>query len=70
MKDYQKRMVKEYQELRECRDKLGRMLALYDEGTLEFELSCPVVLLETQLHIMIAYLNILEQRAEIEGIEL
>lgn len=50
--------------------KLGTMISHYYAGTLDFKPTCPIELLETQYHTMYAYLKILEQRAEIEGIEL
>ena len=70
MKDYKQRMIDEYNELKERKDKLGFVLVKESRGGLDFELSCPVNLLKAQYNTMCAYLNILEQRAEIEGIEL
>lgn len=70
MEDYKQRMVDEYKELKERVKKLGDMLLDYAHGELDFEPNCPIKLLETQWHIMHTYLFILEQRAEIEGIEL
>ena len=69
MKDYKQRMVNEYNELKERTDKLGLMIGNYHGGTLDFEPNCPIELLETQYYTMCAYLKILEQRAEVEGIE-
>ena len=70
MEDYKQRMVSEYKELKERAEKLGNMLLDYEYGELDFEPACPIKLLETQWHTMNAYIAILEQRAEIEGIEL
>ncbi|HIB3450522.1 TPA: crAss001_48 related protein [Streptococcus pyogenes] len=44
------------------------MLNRYYLDELDFELSCPIELLQTQWHIMGAYLKILEQRFLVEGI--
>jgi hypothetical protein len=46
------------------------MLNRYDSGTLDFEPSCPVSLLDDQLTIMIRYAQILEYRAAIEDVNL
>lgn len=70
MEAYKQRMVNEYNELKERTDKLGFMLVKESQGGLDFELSCPVNLLKAQYNAMNAYLNILQVRAEIEGIEL
>ena len=70
MEAYKKRMLKEYFELKERTEKLGRLLDKHLYGELDFELNCPVALLESQYYTMQAYLSILVQRAEIEGIEL
>lgn len=70
MEAYKERMVKEYFELKERTEKLGRLLDKHLYGELGFELNCPVALLESQYYTMQAYLSILVQRAEIEGIEL
>lgn len=70
MEAYKKRMLKEYFELKERTEKLGRLLDKHLYGELDFELNCPVALLESQYYTMQAYLSILAQRAEIEGIEL
>lgn len=69
MEEYKERMVKEYTELRERYTKLHRMLIKHDAGKLEFTLNCPIELLREQASIMERYLNILEMRAVIEGVE-
>lgn len=70
MELYKQRILEEYKELKERTEKLGGVLtrAAYDE--LDFELTCPVELLQSQWHAMRAYLKILEVRAVIEGIKL
>ena len=70
MEDYKQRIVNEYNELQERTVKLGFMLVRESRGGLDFELSCPVSLLKAQYNAMNSYLNILELRAEIDGIEL
>lgn len=68
--DYKQRMVNEYHELKEKYTKLHRMLIKYEAGTLDFELTCPIELLEHQASVMGEYLRVLEVRAEMEGIKL
>ncbi|MCY7186396.1 crAss001_48 related protein [Streptococcus gallolyticus] len=70
MEDYKVRFIKEYKELKERADKLCRMLDRWLNNDLDFVPSCSFELLESQYHVMKAYLSILEQRAKIEGIEL
>lgn len=70
MEAYKERMKTEYNELDEKTIKLHSMLIKYNNGTLGFELNCPIELLRSQYHIMCAYLNILQRRADIEGVEL
>lgn len=68
MEDYKVRFIKEYKELKDRCEKLNRMLECYYAGTLDFELTCPIMLLEAQLRSMSEYLICLERRAEIEKI--
>ena len=68
MEDYKRRMVTEYRGLKEKYNALHKMLVKADAGTLGFELNCPVELLKKQASLMGQYLNVLEIRAEIEGI--
>lgn len=70
MDDYKERMADEYRELKERYTKLHRLLVKHDAHTLEFELNCPAELLREQKRLMGRYLNVLEIRAEIEGVEL
>ncbi|WP_432748669.1 crAss001_48 related protein [Pectinatus frisingensis] len=67
-KDYQKRYIGEYWELRIRADKLEAMLEKYKAGTLTFTPSCDYELLFEQLIYMRQYQRILESRAEIEKI--
>lgn len=68
--DYKNRMITEYRELKERHGKLHKMCAGYIAGTLDFKPNCPIDMLLHQLDIMNDYMFVLEQRAEIEGIEL
>lgn len=70
MEAYKVRFIKEYKELKERTYKLGNMLLKYDNGTLEFEPTCPIHLLRDQYSLMGDYLKVLEQRAVFEDIEL
>ena len=56
--------------LKERTTKLEVMLDKWLYGNLGFEPSCPYDLLESQFYAMKTYLNILNQRAEIEDIDL
>ena len=50
--------------------KLRMMLEKYKAGKLDFEPTCPICTLETQSVWMLKYLDILELRANLEGIDL
>lgn len=67
---YVSRMITEYYELKDKYNKLHRMLVKHEAGTLDFEPTCPIELLEHQANVMGEYLHILEVRAEIENVEL
>lgn len=69
MEEHKIRLINEYKQLKIKYDKLHRILVKELAGTLEFELTCPVDLLRTQAKIMQMYLNVLEIRADIEGID-
>ena len=64
------RMRQEYKELKDRYNKLHKMIVKYDAGTLDFKPTCPIALLREQKRTMGKYLNILEIRAEIEGVDL
>lgn len=68
--DYKDRFRAEYYQLEDRIDKLVNMLEKYKAGTLNFIPSCSYELLSYQLQTMNAYKRVLEERAEIEGIEL
>lgn len=67
---YVNRMIAEYHELKDKYTKLHRMLVKHEAGTLDFEPTCPIELLEHQANVMGEYLHILEVRAEIENVKL
>lgn len=68
--DYKERLKAEAFQVGIRLDKLEAMLDEWDNGTLEFEPTCPYWLLALQRNAMSIYLEALIQRAEIEGIEL
>lgn len=68
--DYRDRFVAEWAQTKIRLNKLNRMLQRYYSGTLDFEPTCPIILLEKQLLAMQQYLDMLEIRAEIEKIKL
>lgn len=68
--DYRKRFLAEYHQTKIRYEKLHRMCVKYEAGTLDFTPKCPIDLLKEQKKYMGLYLNRLEVRAEIEGIDL
>ena len=68
--NYKQRFINEYVELKDRYKKLHNMLVKYDAGRLEFTPTCPINILREQESTMLKYLNILETRAIIEGVEL
>ena len=68
--DYKARFVGEYVELKIRYNKLHKMLIKHEAGTLGFEPTCDISILEDQAYHMGNYLKQLEIRAEIEEITL
>ena len=68
--DFKDRFKAEYYQLDNRIAGLQRMLEGYKNGTLNFTPNCSCEILHTQLVYMEAYRNVLEERAEIENIEL
>lgn len=68
--DYKERFEAEYAELKVRIQKLDAMLQKYKAGTLSFKPTCGYELLFEQTMAMEKYLELLEKRAEIEGITL
>lgn len=68
--DYKDRFKAEYWQLRDRYQKLTAMLTKWDNDTLEFKPTCPRSLYTKQINAMHEYLDILEQRAELENVSL
>lgn len=68
--EYKERFKAEYLQLKIRMNGLGNMLKKYKEGTLTFKPSCSYDLLNGQFKAMDTYASYLEERAEIENIEL
>ncbi|MGL5383045.1 MAG: crAss001_48 related protein [Culicoidibacterales bacterium] len=68
--DFKERFKAEYYQLKIRRKGLYEMLVKYHGEMLPFTPKCPIELLEEQVVVMDKYLDILEQRAKIEGVEL
>ena len=68
--DYKERFKAEYLQLEIRVNGLRNMLKKYKNGTLTFKPSCTYDLLNGQLKVMELYATYLEERAEIEEIEL
>ena len=68
--DYVDRFKAEYYQLKIRIQKLSDMLKKYKEGILPFTPKCSYDLLNGQFKAMDMYASYLEERAEIEGIEL
>lgn len=68
--DYKDRFKKEYTELKDRYNKLHKMLVKHFGGTLDFEFDTPEDILVKQEEVMLAYLKLLEVRAEYEKVNL
>ena len=68
--DYRERFKAEYFQLKIRCEKLSAMLKKYREDTLPFKPTCPYEVLVAQLAYMQTYFQCLEDRAQIEGINL
>lgn len=68
--DYKKRMSAEYVQARIRAKRLKNMLDKYEKGELEFTPNTPIEVLKKQLSIMVDYIKVLEDRANIEGVEI
>ena len=66
--DYKRRFIAEYNQLKIRYDKLRNMVDNWDN--LKFKPICEKEDFELQLSFMLGYLGILNNRAEIEGIDL
>jgi hypothetical protein len=68
--DYKERFKGEYLQLKIRMDGLSAMLKKYKAGELNFTPSCSYDLLNGQLKAMSTYASYLEERAEIEDIDI
>ena len=68
--DYKERFKAEYCQLKIRYEKLIHMLSDWDNGELKFKPTCPRNMYDIQVKGMEMYLDILADRAELEGIEL
>lgn len=68
--DYKERFIAEYLQLKIRISGLATMLEKYKNGKLNFTPTCSYDLLHSQLVFMGSYLETLEKRAKLEGIEL
>ena len=68
--DYKERFQAEYYQIVIRYKKLSSMLEKWDNGTLEFNPTCPRSTYNIQVKAMTDYIAILEARAVMEGIEL
>lgn len=68
--DYKEQFKAEYYQTKIRYDKLHKTCLRYETGTLDFTPSCTLELLKEQKSMMGGYLNAMEKRAIVEGIEL
>ena len=68
--DYKERFKAEYYQLKNRYVNLKFMTVRWDNGMLDFKPTCDRSIYDYQLVNMKRYMDILEKRAEIEGIEL
>lgn len=68
--DYKERFKAEYYQLVTRYRSLKSMLTKWDEGTLNFEPTCPRNIYNTQIKAMVDYIEVLKSRAIMEGINL
>ena len=67
--DYKERFKAEFYQLKIRYEKLIAMLDKWDNGELLFNPTCPREMYEKQIKGMEIYLDVLKDRADIEGIE-
>lgn len=68
--DYKDRFKAEYYQTKIRKEKLSNLITRWEEGKLSFTPTCPMWLLKNQETIMKHYLDVLEQRAKLEKINL
>lgn len=69
-KDYKERFRAEYFQTKIRFDKLRKMVGAWDSGNLNFTPTCSRSIYDKQLAHMRKYLDILEERAKIEKVDL
>lgn len=69
-RDYKTRFVAEFVQLSVRKEKLWRTIERYRTGTLDFNPTCPLELLEKQYNAMDLYHSVLIKRAELEGVDI
>lgn len=68
--DYKERFRAEYWQIKIRHSKLVDMVNKWDKGELNFTPTCPRGIYDTQLYVMESYMSVLEERAELEGVNL
>ena len=68
--DYKERFIAEYWQVKIRYEKLNAMCEKWDRGELDFTPTCTRYIYSRQLYKMAGYLSVLEERAELEGVEL
>lgn len=68
--DYKERFKAEYYQLVTRYRSLKSMVTKWDDGTLNFEPTCPRNIYNTQIKVMVDYIAVLKARAVMEGIDL
>lgn len=68
--DYKQRFIAEYIQLKNRYNGLKKMVKKWDAGELDFEPTCPRPMYDVQLDVMQRYLNVLEDRAEMEKVKI
>lgn len=68
--DYKERFKAEYVQLRNRFNGLNRMLIAWENGTLNFTPTCPRSIYTKQVDGMLTYLEVLAERAKMEGVDL
>ena len=68
--DYKERFKAEYWQTSIRYNKLRDFIDKYERNELDFEPTCPMWVHHLQADIMSAYLNVLDQRAKFENVDL
>jgi len=68
--DYKERFLAEYTQTAIRYKKLCEMCKKWDAGKLEFTPTCPRSLYTRQINAMAEYIDVLQERAKLEGVEI